>query len=132
VNSQQLLYINIVIGLFFVLYFFFFRSKPRQPTRLNLRAQSEPIEKAKESMLSPPEPPRPGEPVLVVKAKDLRIFFVYNGHEWESHEVLGLQQDCTLQQATEMYQSLIKTSNPSTFEFYEAAFNSILKRKSGG
>lgn len=39
-NSQQLLYINLVIGLFFVLYFFFFRAKPKGPTRLNLRAKS--------------------------------------------------------------------------------------------
>lgn len=59
-----------------------------------------------------------------------KIYFVYNGHEWECHEVLGIPSGSTLHVATEMYQYLIKTSDPSTFEFYEAAYRSILKRKS--
>lgn len=57
------------------------------------------------------------------------VYFVYNGHEWESHEVLGIPVGANLQHATQIYQQLIKTSDPSAFEFYEAAFNSILKTR---
>ena len=55
------------------------------------------------------------------------IYFLYNGHEWEVHEVLGLPMGSSLQIATSQYQNLIKTSDPSTFEFYDAAYSAILK-----
>ena len=58
------------------------------------------------------------------------VYFMYNGHEWEAHEVLGLKAGVTLEEATAHYQNLIKRSDPSTFEFYEAAFSAILKLKS--
>ena len=40
-NSQQLLYANIVIGILFVAYFLFGRGKQRQPTQLNVKAKEE-------------------------------------------------------------------------------------------
>lgn len=194
VNSQQLLYINIVIVVLLILYFVLGRSKVRGPVKLNFHKDAKNIDKqellskpqtsadftqliidkdrqSKTEQVKPieptepfvdpvaqarvveelkpikpaetepekpaPEKPAPEEPALQVSVKELpvaqkkeRIFFVYNGHEWECHEVLGLTVGCTLQVATEMYQHLIKTSDPSTFEFYESAYKSILKKKS--
>ena len=54
---------------------------------------------------------------------------MYNGHEWEAFEVLGLPKACDIPTATSHYQNLIKTSDPSTFEFYELAYSAILKAK---
>jgi len=53
-------------------------------------------------------------------------YFVYNGHEWEAHEVLSVSAEANLVQLTERYQHLVRTSDPSTFEFYEAAYTALL------
>jgi type IV secretory pathway VirB10-like protein len=63
------------------------------------------------------------------KVKTLNIFFVYNGHEWECHEVLGIPPGSSVLVATEMYQSLVKTSDPSTIEINESAYLAILKKR---
>jgi hypothetical protein len=143
VNSQQLLYIYFGTGLFFVLYFTVFRSKPRPPTKLNLRAKSstsadETIEakrseKVVQGLEVRPAEVRPAEApemsVIEAPKRDQRVFFVYNAHEWEAHDVLGIPHGAGLQQVTEKFQQLIKTSDSSTFEFYEAAYQSLLKKK---
>lgn len=150
VNSQQLLYINLGIGLFFVLYFFFYRTKSKQPTRLNLRAKSS-DENALHSVVADEKREReakvaavlevreaeasvalastPAALPQVAKAPELRVFFVYNAHEWECHDVLGLTRGASLQEATEKYQHLIKTSDSSTFPFYEAAYQALLQKR---
>ncbi len=173
-NSQQLLYINIVIGVVFVVYFLLGRGKGRQPTRLNVKAnedfsktllktsqtesqvdsteEAEPsYQISKKAILLEPEhetdtansthetsktseaikSSESSENVVSIKsfkAKNLSIYFVYNGHEWESHEVLGVPQGAPLPKVTAAYQELIKTSDPSTFEFFESAYQSILMR----
>lgn len=165
-NSQQLLYINLVIGLFFVLYFLFFRPKPKSPTRLNLRAKSSEssqsrataaeaerqereakvaevleLKKPQRSESLPLSPPLSlsdekealsqisCEEEQTLSPKEIRIYFVYNAHEWESHDVLGVPRGAHLQEVTAKYQHLIKTSDPSTFSFFEAAYDAILKKK---
>ena len=57
------------------------------------------------------------------------VYFVFNAHEWEAHEVLGVKSGSGIDQITKHYQHLIKTSDTSTFEFYDAAFSAILKLK---
>ncbi len=133
-NSQQLLFINGIIFLALVLFFVFGRTKPRQPTQLDLKASRKEADPAvfNEKI----------ENERVLEAKDVSqsvqanrliqgdaVFFVYNGHEWEAHEVLGLPKGCTIQVATSHYQKLIKTSDPSTFEFFDSAYSAILKSK---
>ena len=147
-NSQQLLYINIVIGILFVAYFLFGRGKPRQPTKLNVKANEnfkKTLVKTGQITQQPEQKPSfkqsqrveilepEAEMQNVVQMKDfntrnLSIYFVYNGHEWECHEVLGVPQGAPLPVVTAAYQNLIKNSDPSTFEFFESAYQSILKR----
>ena len=144
-NSQQLLYINIVLGIVFVLYFLLGRGNRRGPTKLNVKAnedftksviktqqiQSETVqEKSHPPKMTVLEPEN--ENVINLKSyatKNLSIYFVYNGHEWEAHEVLGVPAGSALPQVTEAYQKLIITSDPSTFEFYESSYQAILKRR---
>lgn len=61
--------------------------------------------------------------------KSNSVFFMYNGHEWEAFEVLGLPKGCDIQTATSHYQNLIRSSDPSTFEFFELAYSAILKSR---
>ncbi len=143
-NSQQFLYANIVIGILFVAYFLLAKGKQRLPTQLNVKA-NEDFKKSliktnltklieadqSEQKMQILEPESESENLVSLKDHKLRnlsIYFVYNGHEWESHEVLGVPQGAALPVVTEAYQVLIKTSDPSTFEFFESAYQSILKR----
>ena len=138
-----------------MVYFFFFRTKPKVPTRLNLKqvATDSPNESANDEIGARPERSVGGTEVIahfpvrgdvaaicevtayerpelaVAPPKKFEVFFIYNAHEWEAHEVLSLPQGASFQQVTERYQILIKTSDASSFEFYEAAFKAILSKK---
>ena len=124
-----------------MLYFVFGRSKPKQPTVLNLKADPIPTEldpadeKSDAARVSgakdvtPPitNPANPAVNKLIQKSNS--VFFMYNGHEWEAFEVLGLPKGCDIQSATSHYQNLIRTSDPSTFEFFESAYAAVLKSR---
>lgn len=134
-NSQQLLFINLLIVAIVAVFFVAGRLKRKQPARV---PQPAPVQRnwappeaveILEAAVIEPVPPLAEAPAP--KAKRERIYFVYNGHEWDAFEVLGLVSGVGLETATRHYQELIKTSDPSTFEFYDAAFSSFLKlRKS--
>ena len=148
-NSQLLLYINIFLGVAFVVYFILGRGKQSQPTKLNVKANEDftksiiktrnsevPAENKFPQQANPPTPSRMTvlEPENVIdlkqhQAKNLSIYFVYNGHEWEAHEVLGVPAGSSMHKVTEAYQKLIVTSDPSTFEFYESSYQAILKKR---
>lgn len=165
-DSQQLLYIIILILVFLGALFWTARRKPDRPTKLNVKAgerfDQKPLpekpDKPKDNQKiieSPPSliPPTRNEknethaqqratesstwlepdlstaPQTPTHAKNLSIFFMYNGHDWEAHDVLGIPQGASLVVATEMYQKLLKKEDPSTFEFYESAYNAILQKR---
>lgn len=123
-----------------MLFFVLGRSKPKQPAKLNLKSDTkdaEPLtlnDKAENTRIVEAKDVTPVEVSGVLPGPSKRlmgkaVFFVYNGHEWEAHEILGLPRGCTLQMATSHYQNLIRTSDPSTFDFFNAAFSAILKAR---
>lgn len=61
--------------------------------------------------------------------KNLAIFFIYNGHDWEAHSVLGVPQGASLKTVTESYQKLLAESDAQSYDFLEAAYKAILKQK---
>lgn len=61
--------------------------------------------------------------------KNLAIFFIYNGHDWEAHGVLGVPQGANLKTVTESYQKLLSESDSKSYDFFEAAYKAILKQK---
>lgn len=148
-NSQQLLYINIFLGVVFLLYFLFGRSEPKAPTRLNLKNKDTPIDPKLTSNPTPIESQKKEQPQITSKMtilepedntprpefsahatpKNLAIFFIYNGHDWEAHSVLGVAQGANMKLVTESYQKLLETSDPKSYEFLEAAYKSILSKK---
>lgn len=157
-DSQQLLYIILILFVFLLGLFLTVRRTPKPPTKLNVKAgesfqSNKKIDiiniKANHLIEDIVNPRTLGDmtseelnksakkystdwsaPVQPLKeAKNLSIFFMYNGHDWEAHDVLGIPQGASLTLATEKYQKLIKSEDPSTFEFYEGAYNAILQSR---
>ena len=132
-NSQQLLFLNFLILLALVLFFTLGRSKPKQPTRLNLKDPPKDPNRVSEASKTVRDVSPPKMPILVAPKASVRglksTYFIFNGHDWDAYEVLGLPRDSNLATVTSHYQNQIKTSDPSTFEFYEAAYSAILKSK---
>ena len=152
-NSQILLYVNLGLGLLLVVYFVYPRQKLR-PTKLNLKANanlvdlkqeiearnlmiaqatqtaqiattaqaSQAVKTDQKTWLEPTSEPQ------IRQTRQLSIQFMYNGHDWEAHDVLGLPQGASLPMATEAYQKLLQTKDSSSFPFYEAAYNAILAK----
>jgi hypothetical protein len=142
VNSQQLFYLNIVMGAFFIAYIVFGRSKQKPPTKLNMRAANHSdIPQTEKSAVVPEATSNdvvhsPRQTLLepesnqgLKPSKQLSIFFMYNGHDWEAHEVLGIPQGSGVDVATKAYQDQLKTAQPSTYEFLECAYNAIFKKR---
>lgn len=153
-NSQQLLYINLILGGLFIAYFFFGRTSPKAPTRLNLKNKNESpksespkseveikieIEKktdhritsSKDSMIILEPENNEGSKNKTEKSaqKELAVFFIYNGHDWEAHHVLGIPQGASLKFITDSYQALLSHTDPKSFDFLEAAYKSLLQSK---
>lgn len=122
-NSQQLLFINIVIFSGVVLYFVLARVKTKKARRDNPAAAPE------TPLIETPELSAPTEKLPQTVLKPAGVFFAFNGHEWNAFEILGCGPNEDLAQVTAQYQSLLRTSDTSTFDFYEAAYRAILKSK---
>lgn len=136
INSQLLLYINLGIGLLLVLYFIFGRHKPKPPTKLNLRAKDS---DGKKPVILEPEVLSAGqikdaqqlksaaiEPPPVTRS--LSVIFMYNGHDWEAHDVLGVPQGASMHEITKVYQQLVRKSDVRSLQFYEHAYAAISER----
>lgn len=61
--------------------------------------------------------------------KKLNVLFMYNGHDWDAYQVLGLPAGCSLELVTEQYQQLIRGADSAKIEFYECAYLAILGKK---
>lgn len=143
-NSQQLLYINIVLGGLFLLYFIFGRPKPKAPTRLNLKNRDtilsaddanalmgNQIDKTAQTLLNSKVTLLEPETDLknTNRQKDLAVFFVYNGHDWEAHGVLGVAQGASMKVVTDEYQKMLATCDSKSYDFLEAAYKALLLTK---
>lgn len=174
-NSQQLLWIIVTVGVFLVFLFLSLKWERKKPTQLNLRAGEDNKEEIKEnktikldqitkseaseassspqlskpflkpnrdyskwstpeslikSSVTPPKAPafedEGGRPGAAQSARPLTVAFMYNGHDWEAFQVLGVLPGTTLPLVTETYQNLLKNSDSSSHAFFEAAYMAIL------
>lgn len=62
------------------------------------------------------------------KRQTLPNLFLYNGHDWDAYEVLGVEPGATLPQITAKYQLLIQRADTGKTEFLETAYKIILKK----
>ncbi len=57
-----------------------------------------------------------------------QCFFVYNGHDWDAYEVLGVSPYSSFSEVTKVYQQQIKRIDPGKHEFLQTAYMAILKK----
>lgn len=137
-NSQLFLILNVALAGIFVIWFLMGRkSSESKGTTLDLSKgeKSEPnlfreqiAKRRQHKNYNPPlleEDPHPQQS----SAKELNILFIYNGHSFDAYQVLGLPAGASLPVVTAKYQELIRYSDKNNFEFLEAAYHAILKRK---
>jgi len=55
--------------------------------------------------------------------------FIYNGHDWDAFEVLGVSPYSSFSEITRIYQEAIKRADTGKLEFLQAAYMAILKIK---
>ncbi|MFN8790570.1 MAG: hypothetical protein ACK5Y2_03840 [Bdellovibrionales bacterium] len=55
--------------------------------------------------------------------------FIYNGHDWDAFEVLGVSPYSSFSEITRVYQEAIKRADPGKHEFLQAAYMAILRIK---
>jgi preprotein translocase subunit Sec63 len=56
------------------------------------------------------------------RTKTLNVLFMYNGHSFDAHEILGIPAGASLKMVEEAYAKLIRTVKPDSREFVEAAY----------
>lgn len=57
-----------------------------------------------------------------------QAFFVYNGHDWDAFEVLGVSPYSSFSEITKSYQTMIRKADNGKHEFLQAAYMAILKK----
>lgn len=85
------------------------------------------LKEPQQSLLDPESPAT--QKANIQFLKELSVFFMYNGHEWEAHQVLGIPQGANLEMATQAYQEALQSADPSSYEFLECAHAAIMKQK---
>lgn len=147
-NSQLFFWINLIAALFFVWWFWSSRGAAKKPPALDLKkgpplldmGLKEAHKTAPDSFGSNGARPTSKMPSAAAQkssgasdekiksAKNLNILFIYNGHDWDAYEVLGVPAGCSIHLVTQKYQELIKSADPGQLSFYEAAYEAILKK----
>lgn len=69
--------------------------------------------------LQPPQAPMGPPP---------KAIFVYNGHDWDAFEVLGVSPYSSFSEITKTYQALIRKADSGKHDFLQAAYTAILKK----
>lgn len=73
----------------------------------------------KEALNQPPPPP--GGPLPQAQ-------FIYNGHDWDAYEVLGVSPYSSFSEITRSYQEMIRKADNGKHDFLQAAYMTILKK----
>lgn len=71
-------------------------------------------------MISTPTPPPLDPPP--------QAFFVYNGHDWDAFEVLGVSPYSSFSEITKSYQIMIRKADNGKHDFLQAAYTAILRK----
>jgi len=121
-HSQALFGIIIAIGLLLTILFLWRRtSGVQKPNRLHLKRQSTlrnvPATISKEAM---------AESKVSPNEKNLNVLFMYNGHSFDAHEVLGLPAGANRKMIEEAYRATLAKVDLKSQEFIKAAYQALL------
>lgn len=59
--------------------------------------------------------------------KSLNVMFVYNGHTWDAHEVLGIKPGSSLAEIKAAFQKAINSNDTGAHEFLKTALAAIFQ-----
>jgi hypothetical protein len=122
VNSQLFFLLNLVFGVIFLIWFLSSRRDGKlKPTQLKM--------KTKDNAAQPAPLPGKIDAEMQERQKSLNIFFIYNGHDWDAYEVLGVPAGARLSDVTAQYQKMIISADRGQHEFLEAAYRAILNSR---
>lgn len=72
-----------------------------------------------------PEPTL-GRPQSLPASDQLTTQFMYNGHNWEAYEVLGLAKGSSIEQVKLAFEKSLQKNNPASHDFLKMALSVIL------
>jgi hypothetical protein len=119
-SSQEVIVIVIGTCVFFFGIFYFRRfSGIKSDTRLYLRQKRQVTDAYAGRVL---DEATLAESDDIGRTKTLNVLFMYNGHSFDAHEILGIPAGASLKIVDEAYAKLIRTVKPDSREFVEAAY----------
>lgn len=123
-SSQAFLWLNFgFVGLMGVL-FYLGRARIKDPSRLRLRSGvsgSRSVVAQNGRGLSRETVRESHESI-----KNLNVIFMYNGHSWDAHEVLGVPAGANSEMLKSAYREALEKSQSDGRAFIEAAYRAIL------
>ncbi|MGE0634102.1 MAG: hypothetical protein AB7O96_16930 [Pseudobdellovibrionaceae bacterium] len=96
---------------------------------LNSRSSSANAESlsSQKSFLASAIVPEPSDLDLMLRSKNLNVMFIYNGHNWDSYEVLGVPAGSSLSSIQKAYKESLARTNSQSHDFINAAYQAILQ-----
>ena len=108
-----------VSGFLAVLFLWGRRSAVAKPSALNLKAKT--ASDFLPHAVAPLSADKTGE-------RQLNVVFVWNGHPWDAHEVLGVPAGSSLEAVQAAYKDLIRRTDSQSRPFLDAAYTAIIKK----
>lgn len=121
-SSQAFLWTNIGIALIVVLLFLIGRKSVTSPSKLNLKKGSAPSSKSQGK--APVHYQSKNTDPVDANMKSLNVMFMYNGHNFDAYEVLGVPAGARMEMVQAAFDKAIALHG-SDREFLEAALGAI-------
>lgn len=134
-SSQVFLWMNLIIAVFFVWLFFALRKNRSRPSRLNLKNSWKGFGLSKVTPGSPRArtnqgyQPKAKSSVDPINIRELNVVFMYNGHDWDAFQVLGIPAGSSVDSAEQAFIKEAAKANTETRQFLETALNAIKNKK---
>ncbi|MEZ0392996.1 MAG: hypothetical protein ACAH59_12320 [Pseudobdellovibrionaceae bacterium] len=122
-SSQAFFWVNVGLGLFLVLIFIVGKKGFVAPSKLNLKKDSR---FGKTPVKTTNQTAQFQDPEIFDEQneKSLNVLFMYNGHNFDAYEVLGLPAGASFEMVQKYYQAAIAKKGEDR-EFIDAAFFAI-------
>lgn len=128
-SSQSFFWAHVGLAIAIALFFFVGRSRIKEPARLNLRRGSENADfnnpRQISSMVLSQEAQKASGDELS-HSRSLNVMFLYNGHNFDAHEVLGVPAGARREHVEAAFRRAVSNSGPESRTFLEAAYKAIL------
>ncbi|PWU18469.1 MAG: hypothetical protein C5B49_07150 [Bdellovibrio sp.] len=118
-TSQVFFWISFLIGAGLALLFLWPRSR-RGPSRLRMARSFGRTPVAAEGAMS-----AEAKSEFDSTMKSLNVMFIYNGHSWDAHEVLGLPAGAPLHMVEEAYRKSLESLQGESSDFIDTAYQAI-------